>query len=209
MDRLVHWVNRIVIFVTRHWLALVNGVLALVLGLAFAAPWLMEHGYTRGGEFLYFLYRPLCHQLPERSFFVGGPQAWYSFAELSRRLGAEPAWRYIGNPQLGFKVAFCERDTAIFAGYLVFGLAFGLLRRWLKPQWWHGLVAVVLAVPMAIDGGIQLVGIVESNWQRRTVTGLLFALGVVWVAFPLIEKGMKEAEEITRRSLEDTHAGDG
>ncbi len=207
MDKLVYWVNRIVLFVTRHWLALVNGVLALVLGLAFAAPWLMEHGYARGGEFLYFLFRPLCHQLPERSFFIGGPQTWYSFAELSRRLAAEPALRYIGNPQLGYKVAFCERDTAIFAGYLLCGLAFGLVRRRLKSLSWKGLVA--LALPMAIDGGIQLVGILESNWQRRTVTGLLFAVGVVWFAFPLIERGMKEAEQITRRGLEGTRAGDG
>ncbi len=206
--------------IARHWLALANAVMLLVLGLAVLAPWLMAHGQADAGNLIYWLYRLLCHQLPERSFFLGGPRAAYSLAELDAHLGYEAPLRWIGDAQLGYKVAFCERDTAIYTGWLLAGLAFGLLRRrgWFtnrdgrltnRPYGalsWRGLVLSML--PIAIDGTGQLLGFWESTWWLRVITGLLFAAGTVCFAYPWIEQGMKDAQEIALHSLEGAHATD-
>lgn len=197
-------INRLILSITRHWLALVSLLLGLVLALAVLAPWLMLQGHTGAGQLLYMAFRPLCHQLPERSFFLGGPQPVYGLAELNAHLGYEAPARWPGDRQLGYKMAFCERDTAIYAGWLLGGLAFGLVRRRLRPLPWQGLLLTM--VPMAIDGTGQLFGAWESTWWMRGITGLLFALGIVWFAFPLIEQGMKEAQAIALRSLEDSDA---
>jgi len=205
-QRLAQIANRWVLWVTRHWLAVANSALALVLGLAFLAPGLMLSGHPGAGQFLYLLYRPLCHQLPERSFFLGGAAPCYTLGQLSARLGYEVPARYIGNPELGYKVAFCERDVAIYAGYLLAGLAFACVRRRLQPLPWK--LAALMAAPMAVDGLVQLFGLAESNWFRRSVTGLLFGVAVVWFAFPWLERGMRDAQEIAAQGLEATHAGD-
>jgi len=204
---LIRCVHRFVIWITRHWLAMFNLAVGMVLGLAWLAPWLMLHGQASVGQLLYLAYRPLCHQLPERSFFLGGERPWYTFEQLSAALGYDAPARYVGNPQLGYKVAFCERDVAIFAGYLLMGLLFALFRRRIKPLPWQALLAATL--PLAIDGTVQLFGLAESNWQRRIATGLLFGLAVTWFALPWIQRGMAEAQEIALRSWKEEDAHDG
>ena len=190
--------NRFVLWFTRHWLALVNASLAAILALSALAPWLMLHGHSRAGQLLYLAYRPLCHQLPERSFFLGGPQPWYTYDE-----------RYVGRAELGYKMAFCERDVAIFAGYLLAGLLFALLRRrpWCKPLPWQ--IVALATVPMAIDGLVQLFGLVPSTPLRRTLTGVLFGVAVTWFAFPWLDRGMAGAQRIAEEGLEVTDAGSG
>ncbi len=206
MERLVRLVNRLILSVTRHWLALVNTGMAVILAGALLAPVLMLRGHARAGNLLYRAYGPLCHQLPERSFFIGGPQHVYSLDELNAALGDVTPLRYVGNRELGYKMAMCERDVAIYAGWLIGGLLFGLLRRRLGPLRWQ--IALILSVPMAVDGLAQLVGIAESNWERRTLTGLLFALAVVWLVYPLLERGMGEAASLAAASLEGAGVGD-
>jgi uncharacterized membrane protein len=203
---LVRTLNQLILFATRHWLALVNASLALVLALSFLAPLLMRQGYTGAGNLLYWLFRPMCHQLPERSFFLGGPQLWYTYAELASHLGGDVPLRYVGDPQLGYKMAMCQRDVAIYAGWLLAGLAFALYRRQSRSIRWRWLV--LASLPIGVDGLLQLSGLVESNWQRRVATGLLFGIGLIWVAFPLVEWGMSDAGDIARRSLEESRAGE-
>ncbi|HSJ59189.1 MAG TPA: hypothetical protein VLC95_18530, partial [Anaerolineae bacterium] len=65
-----------------HWLFLVNLFWGLYVGLPFLAPVLMNAGLETPAKLIYLLYRPACHQRPERSYFLGGPQATYSIEEL-------------------------------------------------------------------------------------------------------------------------------
>ncbi len=122
--RLTVLIDRFVRQLARHWLAIFNTIVAIFVALPFLAPVLMHAGVTTAGKAIYFLYMPTCHQLPVRSYFLFGPRVVYSEAELEA-LGAMPkglslvqqeALRFPGNPQVGYKVAFCERDAAIYGG---------------------------------------------------------------------------------------------
>lgn len=58
--------------------------LFLLTGLPFVAPVAMAMGWTSLGEWLYFVFAPFCHQLPQRSWFLFGEQWTYSLEEIYR-----------------------------------------------------------------------------------------------------------------------------
>jgi uncharacterized membrane protein len=199
-------VDRLVAWLARHWLALFNVVVALFVGLPFAAPIMMHLGFTGPAQIIYLVYRPTCHQLPERSFFLFGAQGVYSAAELEAR-GAIPSGltllqreflRWPGDRETGYKVAICERDIAIYGSILLAGLIFGAARsmsaaRGRRVPRLPIKGYLILLVPMLIDGATQLVGLRESTWPLRIITGALFGLATTWLAYPYIEDAMLEA----------------
>lgn len=189
-------VNRAVAWFARHWLLLLNGFVALYIAVAFSAPLLMMAGLTGPANIIYFLYRFSCHQLPQRSFFLDGPQLTYSFPQIAAVTGAQDRLDLFWHPihdaalGLGYQVAFCERDTAMYGAILLTGLAFGLLgRRWRPLPWW-GLI--LFSIPIAVDGLSQLPGWRESTPLLRVITGAIFGIGVVWFAYPRLQGAMDD-----------------
>ena len=168
--------------VIRHWPAALNLALGSFLAGALAAPVLSALGWTAAADGLYAAYHLTCHQWAFRSFFVFGQQAVYSEQQLAD-LGVNP-FSFVGAEGLGWKMAFCERDVAIYVGLLVVGLLYAR-RRDLRPSsfWVYG----VLIVPMAVDGFTQLFGWRESTWELRVATGLLFGLASAWLVLPRLE----------------------
>jgi len=65
----------------------------------------------------------------------------------------------------GHQMALCQRDVAIYGSIFIAGLGFNLVRRRLKPLSWQSFV--VLITPMAVDGTLQLLGVLESTPLRR------------------------------------------
>jgi uncharacterized membrane protein len=194
-QRVVLLVDWLVMFIARHWLAMVNLSLAILVGLSVLAPLLMMADYTQPASLIYFTYQITCHQLPQRSFFFGGPKIAYSFAEIQAATGAPDFLSLehhpLNDPRFGYQMAFCQRDFAIYAAMLLGGLLFALVKRWLKPPpFW---LFLVLLIPIALDGGTQLIGLRESTWELRLFTGALFGLAIVWLAYPYIEWGMQDA----------------
>lgn len=200
-------VNRLAGWLARHWLATFNVFVLLFVGLSFLAPLLAHAGLARPAQLIYTIYAPTCHQLPERSFFVFGRQIVYHVHELEE-LGALPtgttllqrmALRFNGQAQIGYKVAICQRDIAIYGALLLNGLLFAAVRSRLRrkdgrlpklPLWLFGL----LLIPLLVDGVTQLVGLRESNWWLRLVTGGLFGSALVWLAYPYVQDAMAEAQ---------------
>ncbi|MBM4464689.1 MAG: DUF2085 domain-containing protein [Chloroflexi bacterium] len=196
VEALTVFLDKLVLALAKHWLLLVNLVIAIYAGLPFLAPTLMALGYTWPAKVIYTVYEPLCHQLPQRSFFLFGPRLAYPFETLQELVGPETladdslARAFIGNPTLGYKMAYCQRDTAMYGSMLLAGMIFGLVRRRLRPL--PLAICLILLVPWAVDGLAQLVGFYESTWQLRTITGSLFGLATVWFAYPYLEAGMGE-----------------
>jgi uncharacterized membrane protein len=174
-------------FLVRHWLALLNLVVAVWVALPVAAPALMAAGWHGPALFVYTLYQTACHQWPGRSYFLFGPQLVYSMDEL-QRAGVGMARDFVGNAAMGFKVAYCERDFAIYTTVLLAGLLYAVLRRHARPLPWA--VFLVCLVPIAVDGFSQLVGLRESSWELRTLTGALTGFAGVWLVYPRIAEAI-------------------
>jgi len=113
----------------RHWLLLLNVALGIFVALPLLAPLLMAQGHTQAAGTIYSLYRVTCHQEPYRSYFLAGPRMTYSKAELEALTPERPLAAFVGSPQMGYKMAYCERDAATYAVLLLAGLGFGLVRR--------------------------------------------------------------------------------
>jgi uncharacterized membrane protein/glutaredoxin len=212
--------NKGLLFFARHWLAIFNLIAFVYVGLPFAAPVLMESGARTPAEWIYRIYSPFCHQLAYRSWFLFGEQNAYPreiagldlipFSEATGINGADfqAARDFLGAPNIGYKVALCERDVAIYGGILLAGLLFGLLRRRLKPlpiTLWF----IFGILPIAIDGGSQFLSLVpvlslpvrESTPFLRTVTGTLFGVMNVWMAYPYVEESMEEIRTLVAAKL--------
>jgi uncharacterized membrane protein/glutaredoxin len=216
-DRALSWFSR-------HYLAFLNLVMFIYVGLPFLAPILMETGSTAPARVIYTLYSPLCHQFGFRSFFLFGEQPYYPLKEAGVRgldfetvtgitglhnpndMSRLQARQYIGNETVGYKVALCERDVAIYAAILLFGLLFGLTGRRL-PQL-HWFLWLLLAIgPIGLDGFSQLFS--QFDWQAlatilpyrestpflRVLTGFLFGFFTAWFAYPNIEESMQETRQ--------------
>ena len=166
----------------RHWLAGLNLLVGLFLGGALAAPVLAALGWTAAADGLYTAYHLTCHQWAFRSFFLFGQQPVYGEQQLAD-LGFDP-FRFVGNADRGWKMAFCERDLAIYLGLLLVGLLYAR-RRELRPSGFG--VYGILILPMAIDGFTQLFGWRESTWELRVMTGLLFGLASAWLVLPRLD----------------------
>jgi uncharacterized membrane protein len=90
----------------------------------------------------------------------------------------------------GHQLGMCERNFSIYASMFIASLVFVLSKKRLPGiPWW---LWVLMILPMAIDGTTQMVGLRESTWLLRVLTGTLFGLGNLWFALPLIQKTILE-----------------
>ena len=199
---LVIFADKTIFQLAKHWLVLANIFWGLYAGLPVLAPVLMDAGWVLPAKVIYTLYRPACHQRPERSYFIGGPQHIYSIAELEAAgIDTDPRVRAIGNEQVGWKFAFCERDTAIYSAIFLTGLLYGLFRRRLGTWKMRFRYYLLFLLPMGVDGVLQLLGFYESNWLLRTITGVIFGVGSVLFAYPYLEEGFADVRRTINSKL--------
>ena len=166
----------------RHWLLAVNGVVGVFVAGALAAPTLAVLGWRQAADAVYAAYHLTCHQWAFRSFFVFGQQPVYSAEQLTNAQ-LDP-FTFTGSPTLGWKLAFCERDLAIYVGLLLVGLLYS--RRRSATALGFKMYAL-LCLPMALDGFTQLFGWRESTWELRVATGVLFGLASAWLVLPRLK----------------------
>jgi len=216
--------DRFSFWISKHYMLVVNLLLLFYVGLPFLAPVFKESGANGVAELIYKVYRPLCHQWSFRSWFLFGEQAYYphsaakipavlTFEQVSGITDVNDPTRiqarlFEGNELLGFKVALCERDIAIWGAILLFGVIFTITGRKIKslPLWIWILIGIA---PIALDGFSQLVSQLDLSFLRgilnyrestpflRTLTGFLFGFTTAWFGFPTVEEVMSD----TRRLL--------
>lgn len=214
--RVVILADRFVFWLSKHWLAVFNVMALIYVGLPTLAPVLMYLGAEWPAMVIHVIYRPQCNQLPQRSWFLFGPQFAYTLPELMERAGTDAVpgpWAdtFAGNEAVGYKIALCQRCTATYGAILLFGLLYVLGRRRVRPLPWWGYVGLGL-VPMMLDGGYQFLSYAlpmllpdfpitphETTPFMRTLTGGLFGLATVWLAYPLVQETMDEFRETLQR----------
>jgi uncharacterized membrane protein len=146
--------NKALYWLSRHWLFAISLILIVFNGLPWLAPLFMEQGWERAGNAIYLIYSVLCHQMPQRSFFLFGSSPMISLETV------QSIWQDTGNPlvlrqfvgdtAVGWKVAWSDRMVYMYTSPLLFGFAFWPLRRRLKPLSLWGFLLFLL--PMAVDG---------------------------------------------------------
>jgi uncharacterized membrane protein len=206
--------DRFSIWFSHNYMWLINLFLLLYVGLPFLAPVLANAGAELPARIIYTIYKPLCHQLAFRSWFLYGEQTAYplELAQVPNLIPYEQvvpadfqtvtgARNFIGNDALGYKVALCERDVASWGVMLLFGVLFAATGRRMRAIPWYVWVVIGIA-PIGLDGTSQLPALMglgldwlpirESTPLLRSITGALFGLTTAWFLFPMIEQSMRE-----------------
>lgn len=120
------------------------GLMAGVCMLVVAPPFLGEP--VQAG--LMQAFHAVCHQLPDRSFHVGG-----------------------------VALAVCHRCTGIYAGLLLGALLFPLVARHDAVLWPHSRTALFASlVPMAVDWTGDVLGVFTNTPTTRVATGFVFGV---------------------------------
>jgi uncharacterized membrane protein len=177
--------ERIIYVLSRRWIIVFAIILGLYAGLPFLAPVFMKVGWDTVARFIYIMYSFLCHQLPQRSYFLFGPKLTYSMPVIQsswkNTLDPIVLRQFIGNSGMGWKVAWSDRMVSMFISIWLFGLLWWLLHRWLKPLPWWGLVLFLL--PMAVDGTSHLISDLAGIGQGFRDTNIWLA-ALTHNAFP-------------------------
>jgi uncharacterized membrane protein len=178
LDRLAHWISRNSFFLLLMFFI-------VLVALPWFAPLFMKWGWDAAGHAIYRIYSLLCHQLPQRSFFLFGPQVSYSLEQL-KEVGVNTfdmleLRSFIGTPAMGYKVAWSDRMVSLYSSLPLAGLMFKALRKRTPRLPFWGLI--LLTLPMVIDGASHFVsdiagigqGFRAANSWLVSLTGGIFS----------------------------------
>ncbi|HEY1402865.1 MAG TPA: DUF2085 domain-containing protein, partial [Pyrinomonadaceae bacterium] len=120
----------------------VAGVALLWLGLIVAAPVAASGGYEATAFVIYQGLKAVCHQIPERAFWVAG-----------------------------HPLAVCARCSGIYAGFVVAVLLYPLSRRLQRTDAPRREWLVLALLPAAIDFTLGITGLWANTHSSRLLTG--------------------------------------
>lgn len=150
-------------WIGRHWLGAFNIAFGAFVLLPFAAPMLMALNAQSLARVLYVFYSFVCHQLPERSWFLFGPNFTFPldrFVALTGSANPLVLREFIGNAEMGFKVAWSDRMVSLYTSIWAGGLMFAALRGRIRPLAF--VPFVLLLAPLAIDGLTHMVSDIQG-----------------------------------------------
>ena len=144
------------------WLIVVLGSVLITTAII-AAPLALSSGHLLWALPIYHGFSLVCHQIPERSFFIAG-----------------------------HPFAVCARCFGLYAGFTLATIAYPLISSLKKtdapPRRWLFLAAV----PLVIDYALGLFGIWNNTHSSRFITGALLGSVAVFYTMPgLIDLGMR------------------
>lgn len=98
---------------------------------------------------------------------------WIKLMNIGSRLGChqmpERSFFY-----KGYQFPVCARCTGLIIGYLL-----GVLIYFLKVLNWK--IAIILCIPLVLDGGSQYLNWRISNQVLRLITGILCGIGIIFL----------------------------
>ena len=164
--------------------SLYTGVCLILFLPIFIAPFI---AISTPGAFgaLQAIYAPTCHQLASRSLCYFENGSLMDCAQPNQGVTGRAA-EVFSNGIEGFRFPVCARDLGIYGAMLFGAIAFALLRGAGDRRVPNIIYFVILLVPIAIDGGTQLLGFRESTNTLRLVTGALAGIAVPFYMIPIL-----------------------
>jgi uncharacterized membrane protein len=146
-------------------------IVSFLVALIVVAPLAAAGDYGQLALGLYGAFSTLCHQLPERSYFIGA-----------------------------YKLAVCSRCTGLYAGFALTLILYPLIRSLrntaFPPRSWLFLAAI----PLAIDFSLTFFGVWENTHTSRFVTGLLLGSATVFYVMPgIIDLSLRRSRPETSK----------
>jgi uncharacterized membrane protein len=136
------------------WSFVTSGALLFSL-LLIAPPLAQANGFKMFSFALYEAFSHLCHQTPERSFFIAG----YPFA-------------------------VCARCTGLYVGFAVAVALYPLLTSLKRTDTPERKWLFIAAAPLAIDFALGFLGIWENTHFSRFSTGAILGAATVFFVMP-------------------------
>jgi uncharacterized membrane protein len=131
--------------------AMVSGLVSLIL----VAPIAAADGHNGLAFAIYRAFGTMCHQMPERSYFIDG-----------------------------HKFAVCSRCTGIYFGFAFTLLVYPLVRSLRNTATPPLNLLILAALPLAIDFSLTFFGFWENTHTSRLLTGALLGSVAVFFVMP-------------------------
>jgi uncharacterized membrane protein len=145
------------------WSIVACGSLAVV-ALIVGAPLALSTGHALLAQSIYQAFSYVCHQIPDRSFFIAGHQ-----------------------------FAACARCTGIYAGFMAAALFYPLVKSLRQIETPARKWLFLAAAPLAIDFSLTFLGIWNNTYLSRFATGALLGSVAVFYVMPgLLDLSLRE-----------------
>ena len=138
------------------WAVVAGGALLITILIA-GAPLAKANGLSALPFVIYQAFSYVCHQLPERSFFVAG-----------------------------YQFAVCARCTGVYFGFAAAVIIYPLVNSIRRTQVPERKWLFIAAAPLAIDFGLGLTGVRENTHWSRFATGALVGSVATFFVMPLL-----------------------
>jgi uncharacterized membrane protein len=146
-------------------------IVAALVSLIIVAPLAAAAGHNGLAFAIYRAFAPLCHQLPERSYFIDG-----------------------------HKFAVCSRCTGIYAGFAFTLLVYPLVRSLRSVATPPRSLLILATLPLAIDFSLTFFGIWENTHTSRLLTGALLGSVAVFYVMPgIVDISLRAVTKHTQR----------
>lgn len=170
-------INRYVAFFLRHWVAAASIWAGLIVAGAIVTPLLAANGFDTLSWAMYKLYRVICPQQPDHSWFIAG-----------------------------HKMGFEQRDTAMFAAGAIAGPLYLLAKR-LGFGGISGRTMLVFQIPILIDVFSQVFGFRDSDGFWRSLTGTIAVWAIVAWIYPRLDADFQRAHQRIQDTLHRKETG--
>lgn len=156
-------------------------LLALLNLTILASPFIMLAS-PQFGELLHSGFSLTCHQLASRSYCFYPEDS--SFGNCPDEFSRDPILSSGKGPAYKFHV--CARDLPLYIAAFIGGIAV-YFTKWKDAKRTPNPLFFVLAlIPIALDGGTQLIGLRESTNELRAITGALAGFAFSFYFIPML-----------------------